>query len=185
MRYLWLILYLGFARWLPSTDNTYALFAIIRKCRSAIAKRCLDYAGKNVNIEHNANFGTGVGITLGDYSGLGINCKVRGPLSIGNNVMMGPDVIIYTENHETSRTDIPMRGQGSTPPKRVTISDDVWIGARVVILPGVTVGHVAIIGSGAVVTKDVPEYAVVGGVPAKVIKYRNKLIDNKNIEFCR
>lgn len=65
-----------------------------------------------------------------------------------------------------------MNQQGFLPNQKVTIGDDAWIGTRVIILPGVSVGKGAIIGAGAVVTKDVPEYAVVAGVPAKVIKYR-------------
>lgn len=85
---------------------------------------------------------------------------------------MGPDVRIITINHKTERTDIPMKGQGVLSPQKVTICDDVWIGARVIILPGVTIGKGSIIGAGAVVTKDVPEYAVMGGVPARVIKFR-------------
>lgn len=172
MRSVYLLLYLLTAKWLPATDNTYLLFSFIRKYRSAIAKRCLDFAGKDVNIESGANFGTGRDISLGDYSGLGINCKVRGPLTIGRDVMMGPDVIIYTENHETARTDIPMRGQGSTTPRHVVIGDDVWIGARVIILPGVTIGRGCIIAAGAVVTHDIPEFTVVAGVPAKPVKDR-------------
>ena len=58
--------------------------------------------------------------------------------------------------------------------KPVIIGDDVWIGGRVIILPGVTIGNGAIVGAGAVVTRDVPEYAIVGGVPAKVIKMRTQ-----------
>lgn len=172
MRFFWLILYLGLAKWLPATDNTYSVFAIIRRFRSFIGKHCLDYAGHNVNIEHGADFGTGTGIRLGDNSGLGINCKVRGPLNIGNDVMMGPDVIIYTENHDTARTDTPMRCQGSTPTRTVTIENDVWIGARVIILPGVTIGQGCIIGAGAVVSKDIPPFCVAAGIPAKVIRSR-------------
>ncbi len=172
MRFFWLTLYLTLAKWLPATDNTYSIFAIIRKFRSFIGARCLDYAGKNVNIEHGANFGIGADISLGDNSGLGINCKVRGPLTIGRDVMMGPDVIIYTENHETYRTDIPMRGQGSTLPQHVVINDDVWIGARAIILPGVTIGKGCIIAAGAVVTHDIPEFTIAAGVPAKPIKDR-------------
>lgn len=172
MKVFWLILYLLIAKHLPATDNTMSISRPIQRFRSGIARRCLDYSGKNVNIEKNANFGTGVGIRLGDNSGLGINCKVRGPLEIGNDVMMGPDVIIYTENHCTERTDITMRGQGSAPAKQVTIENDVWIGARVIILPGVKIGHGSIIAAGAVVTKDIPPFSVAAGVPAKVIKSR-------------
>ncbi len=172
MKKFWLLLYLIFAKHLPATDNAISIFSIIRRIRSSIGAKCLDKHGKYVNIEKNANFGTGQGIELGNYSGLGINCKVRGPLVIGDNVMMGPDVMILTSNHLTARTDIPMRGQGGTPPEKVTIKDDVWIGARAIILPGVTIGHGVIIAAGAVVTKDVPDWAVIGGVPAKVIKFR-------------
>ena len=86
--------------------------------------------------------------------------------------MMGPDVCIMTSSHSTMRTDAPMNKQSHLPKRKVVIGDDVWIGRRVIILPGITVGKGSIIGAGAVVTKDVPEYAVVAGVPAKVIKYR-------------
>lgn len=76
---------------------------------------------------------------------------------------MGPDVMIFTQNHKNDRLDIPMMLQ--TDPKRpVVIGDDVWIAARAIILPGVTIGKGSIIGAGAVVTKDVPEYAVVGEI---------------------
>jgi len=86
--------------------------------------------------------------------------------------MMGPDVMIYTQNHRFDRIDIPMIEQGNTEPKPVVIEDDVWIAARSIILPGVTIGKGAVIAAGAVVTKDVPPYTVVGGVPARKIKLR-------------
>ncbi len=172
MKVFILFIYYSFLQYLPATDNAYRIYTFIRKIRSAVGKFIFTKCGNNINIEKKANFGTGSGIEIGNNSGLGINCKVRGPLQIGNNVMMGPDVIIFTSNHETSRTDIPMRGQGSTLPQKVTIEDDVWIGARVIILPGVTIGKGAILAAGAVVSKDVPDYAIVGGVPAKVLKYR-------------
>lgn len=111
------------------------------------------------------------GIFIGSGSGLGVNCSVHGPLRIGDNVMMGPDVTILTQTHNIERTDIPMRQQGMRVAE-VVIGNDVWIGMRVVIMPGVKIGNGAVIGSCAVVTKDVPNFAVVGGVPAKIIKYR-------------
>ena len=109
---------------------------------------------------------------LGDNSGIGIRAQINGKVIIGNNVMMGPDVCIYVRNHAFDRTDIPMNLQGFTPEKPVVIEDDVWIGARVIILPGVHIGTGAVIGVGAVITKNVPDYAVVGGNPARILKMR-------------
>lgn len=174
MRYLWLLLYLGFARWLPSTDNAMPGMRIVRRLRSAVARRCLDKAGRNVNIEHMADFGTGRGIELGDNSGLGLKCRVRGPLKIGNDVMMEPEVVILTGGHKYDRLDIAMRIQGDKQTIQTVIGDDVWIGTRAIIMPGVKIGNGVVIGAGAVVTKDTPDYAVVGGVPAKILKFRNE-----------
>lgn len=84
---------------------------------------------------------------------------------------MGPDVVILTHTHNIDRVDIPMGKQGSRV-ARVIIGDDVWIGMRSIIMPGVKIGNGAVIGAGAVVTKDVPDFAIVGGVPAKIIKFR-------------
>jgi len=100
----------------------------------------------------------------------------RGGLSIGEDTLVGFQSIILTSTHKSDRVDIPIRKQGMFK-KPVQIGKDVWIGARVIIQPGVTIGDKAIVGSGAVVTKDVPQCAVVGGVPAKIIKYR---IENEN-----
>ena len=85
--------------------------------------------------------------------------------------MMGPDVVILTHSHNIDRVDVPMGQQGSWV-RKVTIGNDVWIGMRSIIMPGITIGDGAIIGAGAVVTKDVPDYAVVGGVPARIIRFR-------------
>jgi maltose O-acetyltransferase len=165
-------MYKLFLVWLPSTNNTLFSSKIIRKLRSIVACGCFDYHGKNINIEKGADFGRGIGIRIGDNSGLGVNCEVRGPLMMGSDIMMGPNVRIMTSKHNTARTDIPMRLQGFLPNQPVVIGDDVWIGDGVIVMPGITIGKGSIIGAGAVVTKDVPDYAVVAGVPAKVIKYR-------------
>lgn len=93
---------------------------------------------------------------------------------IGNDVMMGPYCTMMTYSHNHDRLDIPMNQQGFEPERVKYIGDDVWIGRNVTILPGANVGSHCIIGAGAVVTKDVPDYAIVGGVPAKVIRFRNE-----------
>lgn len=141
-----------------------------RKLRAFCARYLLKQCGRNVNVERNARFGRGV--TLGDNSGIGANAVVSAGTIIGDNVMMGPDCIIYNQMHRFDRTDIPMNQQGYGPVEPVVIGNDVWIGSRVTIMPGVKVGDGSIIGAGAVVTHDVPPWAVVGGVPARVIKYR-------------
>ena len=85
---------------------------------------------------------------------------------------MGPDVVILTLNHEYSDIHKPIGWQGMKPRKKVTIGNDVWLGQRVMIMPGVTIGNGSIVAAGAVVTKDIPPYSIVGGVPAKVLKNR-------------
>ena len=172
MKYLYLILYYGILIHLPSTDNDLPFSGFIRKVRSFVGGVILESVGKNINIEKGANFGSGHAISMGTNSGLGVNCHVRGPLQIGDNVMMGREVVVITSNHDFSRTDIPMNQQGFLPDEKVFIGNDVWIGNRVIIMPGVHIGNGSIIGAGAVVTKDVPDYAVVGGVPAKIIRIR-------------
>ena len=157
----------AFAKHMP---ESYKLNFGQKKLRAFCGKCLLAKCGNNVNIEKNAEYAYAV--ELGDNSGLGINCRISGKTLIGNNVMMGPNVCIFTKNHAFSRTDIPMNMQGMSNERPVIIEDDVWIGANVIILPGVKISKGAIIGAGAVVTKNVPEYAIVCGNPAVVVKNR-------------
>jgi maltose O-acetyltransferase len=142
-----------------------------KKARYFCCKHIFLRIGKDVNVEHGVDFSDITKVEIGDNSGLGINSCI-GAVSIGNNVMMGPEVYIVTQNHRYSDLSTPMIRQGATEVQRVVIEDDVWIGARVIILPGRKVGIGAVVGAGSVVTKDVPEYAVVGGNPAQILKYR-------------
>lgn len=106
---------------------------------------------------------------VGSYSVIGVNEKI----SIGANVMISQHVSIRDTDHVFNRVDIPMNQQGiMTSP--IIIEDDVWIAHGVIITKGVVIGEGSIVAGGAVVTKDVPPYAIVAGVPAKIIKYRNK-----------
>ena len=170
LRYFFLVLYYSGFKYLPATNNRY--FRIIKTIRSSVGRYVFDKCGKNINIERGANFGTGKGIRIGNNSGIGVNACIRGPLEIGNDVMMGPEVIIITSNHNHDDISTPMRFQGYKI-EPVIIGDDVWIGTRAIILPGKKIGKGAIIGAGAIVTKDVPDYAIVAGNPAKVLKFRS------------
>lgn len=144
-------------------------FKLSKLIRYFLCRNILKHCGKNVNIEKGANFS--LDVKIGDNSGLGIDSIVE-KATIGSDVMMGRDVIIMYHSHKFDDCNIPMRLQGEMPGKEVIIEDDVWIGHRVIILPGVKIGKGAIIGAGAVVTKDVPQYSIVGGVPARIIRSR-------------
>lgn len=167
-KYLCRKLYYNFARKLPESEGAHG--STYKKIRYFFASRCLENCGKNVNFEHGARFDSD--ISIGDNSGIGINCLVTGSAVIGSNVMMGPECILYSRNHAHDSITVPMNTQGFEQEKPVRIGDDVWLGARAMILPGVTVGSHCIIGAGAVVTKDVPDYAIVGGNPARILRMR-------------
>ena len=173
----WFFVYFCFARHLPCS---YARWGgpLYKKIRSFLGKRLLASCGEGVNIESGARFGRGNTIWLGNYSDLGIDCDIRGEVHIGNNSFMGPEVAIWTHNHAFDRLDIPMMYQGTTPERPVYIGNDVWIGTRAIILQGVHVGDHAIVGAGAVVSKNVPEWGIAVGNPAKVVRYRNQPRDS-------
>ena len=174
IRLLCLVLYYGIAQYLPSSYLRGC--SVFGKIRSIICQPLFGYCGKNVRVEPMAFFHSGRSISIGDDSSIGERSRLLGRIIIGKDVMMGEEVIILTHNHNFDRLDIPMCQQGFKKEEPVTIADDVWIGARVIILPGVIVGKGAILAAGAVVTKDVPPYAIVGGNPARVIKMRNQKV---------
>jgi maltose O-acetyltransferase len=164
------ILYYGLARHLPASGTPYSFGS--RQIRYWVCRGMFLECGKHVNVEHGAWIGTGRRTRIGDESGIGIHAWAGGPLTIGRDVMMGPDVVILTQNHEFADPSVPMIQQGYEDEEGVTIADDVWIGTRAIILPGVCIGQGAIVGAGAVVTKDVPELAIVAGNPARVVGSR-------------
>jgi len=111
-------------------------------------------------------------LTIGAYTfiGRGVEIEVSTRVSIGDGVLIAPGVFVTDHNHSTA-PGAPMFEQPCIAAP-VSIGNDVWIGANVVILPGVTIGDGAVIAAGAVVNTDVPARAIFGGVPAKLIKYR-------------
>lgn len=126
---------------------------------------------KSVNIEKPVSLSDD--LVIGKRSGIGKESIISSCVEIGDNVMIGPFLLCYTSNHAFKDVNVPMIDQGFSEKKGIRIENDVWIGARVIILPGVTIGIGSVVGAGAVVTKDVPPYAIVAGNPAKVVKYRN------------
>ena len=129
----------------------------------------IDSCGKNVNIEKGATIRPG--LKIGDGSGVGINSEIYGDVTIGNNVMMGPEVVIYTSNHKHELSEIPFGRQGFEEVKPVVIGNNVWIGRRVMFMAGSGCGDNVIIAAGSVVSKKFPSNVIIGGVPAKIVKY--------------
>ena len=110
-------------------------------------------------------------ITCGDNFYANAHCHILGEIRFGKNVLIGPKVIIWGRDHGMKKGS-PMNTQ-EYKRKPIVIGDDVWIGACSIILKGVTIGEGAVVAAGSVVTKDVDAYAIVGGNPAKLIKYRD------------
>ena len=128
------------------------------------------WLGRHIVIESFCCINNAVGdVTIGDYTRIGIHNTIIGPVCIGNHVNLAQGITITALNHNFEDASKRIDEQGiSTKP--VVIGDDVWIGANAVILPGVTIGSHCVVAAGAVVTKDVPNHTLVGGVPAKLIK---------------
>jgi acetyltransferase-like isoleucine patch superfamily enzyme len=117
----------------------------------------------------------GEGLVIGNDVGISQWCYIgaRGPVRIGNNVQIGPKVTIYAENHNFDDRNIPIREQGISR-QGITIEDDCWLGTGSIILDGVMIGRGSVIAAGCVVTKSVPPFSVVVGVPGHVIRERGE-----------
>lgn len=149
-------------------------FLKIREIRYFLIKRRLKSCGvggvfcSGIKLQHAKN------ISIGNNVRIGEKCRFSGSggITVGDNVAFGPDVTIWSTNHNYySPSLLPYDCEPIHKP--VIIEKNTWIGAKVIIAPGVTIGEGAVVGIGAVVTKDVPSCAVVGGNPAKVLKYRD------------
>lgn len=119
-----------------------------------------------------AYFALGNEIEIGHKSSLGINCVVPYDLKVGDYVMMGPNCYIFHANHETNDTSIPMCEQGRAIHKPTIIEDDVWIGRDVTMTPGRIIKKGTIVGACCLLSRNFPEYSVVGGNPAVLLKSR-------------
>jgi acetyltransferase-like isoleucine patch superfamily enzyme len=129
--------------------------------------------GKNSYIDYGTYFRYPGKISIGNQVIINKNCKFyssfhdkKAEIIIGNNILIAPEVSVYSAGHDHSNISLPHIGS------TVKINDDVWIGARSIILPGVEIGTGAVIGAGSVVTKNVPEFSIVAGNPAIMLKKR-------------
>ncbi len=119
----------------------------------------------------------GVGsVIIGNNTLIGIGAVVIGPVSIGSNVIMAQHIVLSGLNHSYEDIQRPIRDQPVTM-RPIVIEDDCWIGANVTITAGVTVGRHSVVAGGSVVTRNVSAYTVVGGNPARVLKYYDKASD--------
>jgi maltose O-acetyltransferase len=137
--------------------------------QEAKARKILGSAGKNLVVHTGFHFDNGNNIHVGDNFLANYNWTVLdvGEVSIGDNVWIGPNTDIYTVNHPLTAAG---RRKHLAKVEPVVIGNDVWIGGKVTIIPGVTIGSNVVVAAGAVVTKDIPDNSLVAGVPAKVIR---------------
>lgn len=153
---------------------------IYRIFLESIIKRSFESCGEKVRIGQKSSFSGIENISIGNYSSLGSDTRIlttRAKVKIGSYVMFGPAVTIVSGDHRSDIigkymneiTDSEKRPEDDLD---VVIEDDVWVGTSAIILKGVTIGRGSIIAAGALITKDVPPYSIVGGVPARVIKMR-------------
>ncbi len=175
MRKIYLLFYYLIVQYLPMQPIPgYKLFYWIRY---KVCKKILLECGIDVVIKNRCYFGNGSKLKVGNYSQLGQNSRLGGPIEIGDYVMMGPDVVIMGVTHDVSNPKKNMIDETNPSIEDpVHIGDNVWLGTRVVILPGVTLGNNCIVGAGAVVTKSFSDNSVIGGVPAKIISFRESVI---------
>lgn len=167
LRFISLVLYYSILIHLPSASVS----KVGVRLRAFSIKYIFHKVGSNVNVAKGVKFGKGSNIQIGNNSGIG-ECSTivnMADVIIGNDVMIAPEVLFLTGGHEYHNDALLLREQ-SRVMKPIIIGNDCWIGARAIILPGVTVSNRVIIAAGSVVTKDLPESGIYGGNPARKIK---------------
>jgi maltose O-acetyltransferase len=146
----------------------------VKRFRGWYYSGLLAHAGDNLRIAEEVIIYNPGMVSVGDNCYLGTGVQLypwNESITLGNNVLLAAGVRMITRKHGFADSERPMSEQGYTNAP-IIIEDDVWVGFQAIILPGVTIGRGSIVGAGAVVTKDVDSYSIVGGVPARLIKKR-------------
>lgn len=169
MKNFFLLFYYLFAIHLPGIFYPGGRFFNLFRC--FLLKNILPKFGENIRFSSGVYIGNGADIEIGNECQVNENARLSN-VKLGNFVMVAPQVVFLSEMHKTDSLEVPMVRQGKRKFPATLVKDDVWIGFGAIIMPGIQIGTGSIIGAGAVVTKDVPDYTVVAGVPAKVIKHR-------------
>ena len=179
-------LWLALLGWIPTPVGLALRLAgwrwMFARCGSVRFGTGLSLAGcKGMTLGDNVRLGRGCFITATDgtlvlHDSVALSPYVHvgadaGRIEIGAHTAVGPGTVIRAANHCIARQDVPIMHQGHVPGV-IVIEEDVWIGANCVITPDVRIGRGAVVGAGAVVTRNVAPFAIVGGVPAKVIGMR-------------
>ena len=126
--------------------------------------------GTHSTIEEYTIVDNGVGdVLIGDYTRIGLRSTIIGPVQIGNHVILAQNITISGLNHHYENPQLPIHQQGVAT-AAIRIEDNSWIGANSVITAGVQIGKHVVVGAGSVVTKNIPDYSIAVGNPAKVIK---------------
>jgi len=148
---------------------------ICRRTRMDVMPFNKFFLGEDSTVEDFATINNGVGdIYIGDRTRIGLGCTLIGPVKIGNDIRLAQNIVMSGLNHNYEDISMSISSQGvSTSP--IVIDDESWIGANSVVLPGVNIGKHCIVAAGSIVTKAVPDYSVVAGNPARIIKQFNKL----------
>jgi acetyltransferase-like isoleucine patch superfamily enzyme len=111
-------------------------------------------------------------LRTGDDCFLNVGARIGPGVTLGNFVLIGPDVLFTGDDHVIDTLGVPTIFSGRPSLRETVVGDDVWIGARAIIMAGISIGEGAIVAAGAVVTRNVPPYSIVGGVPATLIRLR-------------
>jgi maltose O-acetyltransferase len=164
-----LFLYYGLARFMPGSE--FPLGKFWRAFRGTCVGGFLKSVGHGLEIEERVYFADGRHVTLGSRCVINAGTSIFGA-DIGDDVMLGPGVLILCRNHSFDDLGRPMKAQSDGPVEVPVIDAGAWLGARAIVLPGRRIGEGAIVGAGAVVSRDVEPYSIVAGNPATVIGSR-------------